>query len=179
MNDHVCKGRVIILPRCLHHMLVYKKIHENANGLIHVSLGHVISFIWYLPQSPILTQWPPSNCSIKNEWVSECETPSFTLPVEDIIKTAQKTTDTNLPFDICLSQNVHKSQKTEEQEVFLRWIIVPITCTHKTKHLQMTRVETAFTAAPMQVSKKLLSHQKPAFLCHGFPPCALLFFLIF
>lgn len=163
MNDHVCKGRAIILPCCLHHMLVYKTVRVNSSGLIHVSLGHV--FIWYLPQSPILTQRSASNCSIRNEWVSECETPSFTLPVEEIIKAAQKTTDTNLPFDICLNQNVHKSQKAGEQEVFLRWIIVPITCTHKTKHLQMTRLKTAFTVAPVQVSKKLLTHQKPAFFC--------------
>lgn len=29
------------------------------------------------------------------------------------------------PLDICLSQNVHKSENTEKRVVFLEWVTVP------------------------------------------------------
>lgn len=103
--------------------------------------------------------------------MSKCETPFFTLPVEETIKAGRKTPDTNLPFDIYLKQNVPKSQNTEK--TYFYWIIVPITCTNITS--PVTKVETPFMAAPTQISKELLTENTSLLVLTGCPPCALLF----
>lgn len=41
----------------------------------------------------------------------------------------------SFPFDICLSRNVHNSENTEKQVVFLKWVIVPnLHACYKTPH---------------------------------------------
>lgn len=105
--------------------------------------------------------------------VSDCETPFFTLLVAETIKAGRKTPDTNLPFDICLKQNVQKSQNTEKYNIYLSWIIVPMTCTNITS--PVTKVETPLMAAPTQISKELLTAKTSLLVLTGCPPCALLF----